>query len=85
MAGGGKKVVHVQLKEPRDGQKEHHYFGSLSAIYTELTPEDVGRTYESVKGMSIEKKLGGFLETKKSIIRIGEIVRKAGNRARKKD
>lgn len=81
MAGGGKKVVHVQLKEPREGQKEHHYFGSLSAIYTELTPEDVGRTYESLKA----KKLGGFLETKKSIIRIGEIVRKAGNRARKKD
>lgn len=81
MAGGGKKVVHVQLKEPREGQKEHHYFGSLSAIYTELTPEDVGRTYESLKA----KKLGGFLETKKSIIRIGEIVRKAGNRAKKKD
>lgn len=81
MAGGGKKVVHVQLKEPREGQKEHHYFGSLSAIYTELTPEDVGRTYESLKS----KKIGGFLETKKSIIRIGEIVRKAGNRARKKD
>lgn len=81
MAGGGRKIVHVQLKEPREGQKEHHYFGSLSAIYTELTPEDVGRTYESLKA----KKLGGYLETKKSIIRIGEIVRKAGNRARKKD
>lgn len=81
----GSKVVHVQLKEPRDGKHEHHYFGSLSAIYTELTPEEVGRNYEGLKSMSIEKKLGGFLETKKSIIRIGEIVRKAGNRARKKD
>lgn len=82
---GGKKVVHVQLKEPREGQKKHYYFGSLSAIYTELTPEDVGRNYDALKSISIEKNLGGFLETKKSIIRIGEIVRKAGNRARKKD
>ena len=67
---GGRKVVHVQLKEPRDGKKEHHYFGSLSAIYTVLTPEDVGRNYEALKSMSIEKKLGGFLETKKKNIEI---------------
>lgn len=76
----GSKIVHVQLKEPAEGQHEHYYFGSLTAIFSVLSSDDIGRTYDSLKMVSIEKKLGGYLETRKAIIRIGELVRQKGNR-----
>lgn len=72
------KVVHVQLKQPKEGQQEHYYFGSLKAIFEVLTKEDIGRNYSTLISTSIEK-AGGVLETRKAIIRIGELVRSKMN------
>ena len=65
-----KTIIHVQIKET----DKHYYFGSLKAIYTTLSRQEVGAGYDTLTRR-------GFLndpnyhETKNAIIRKGEIIR----------
>lgn len=68
-----KKIVHVKLKEPKDGRKDY-YFGSLLAIYDNLSRDDVGIAYKSLTNALRGKE---YYENKKCIIRVGKLERKA--------
>lgn len=59
------KVIHVQLMQGR----KNYYFGSIPAIYSVLTAEEIG-TLERV-GLS----KGGVVLNKKACIRAGELIR----------
>ena len=69
-----KYVVHVFLKNPKEGQEQNYYFGSMKAIYSVLSVEDIGRTHDSLRTLSI-KSNGGVFENRHCVIRIAEIVR----------
>lgn len=43
------KVTHVELLQPKPGQKRHQYFGSKAAIYEHLTQEDLGIGYDTLR------------------------------------
>lgn len=72
-----RQVIHLQLGE------EHHYFGSVSAIYDHFTKEQIGITHGSLRnyGLSPEKPYRN-LKTG-VVIRVGVLIAKAGNRGRK--
>jgi hypothetical protein len=75
-----KKIVHVHLKKPseaHEGQQDF-YFGSIRAIFSVLTRDDIGRTYGSLTSSSIMKN-GGVFENKKCTINVSEIVRNKKN------
>ena len=57
------KVVHVHLT----GKRKDYYFGSVSAVFTVLTPEDIGvsKSYLLHAGLSG----GGTVVTDKAIIK----------------
>ena len=74
-----KKIIHVHLKNPTEDGQQDFYFGSLRAIYSVLTKEQIGRTYGSLTSSSISKS-GGFFENKCCVIRIAELVRSKKNR-----
>lgn len=63
------KVIHVHLK----GKRKDYYFGSISAVFDVLSPEDVGvsRSYLLHAGLSG----GGTLVTRKAIIKQAELIR----------
>ena len=63
------KVVHVHLI----GQGRDYYFGSISAIFTVLTPEEVGasKNYLLHAGLSG----GGTFFTPKAIIKQSTLIR----------
>ena len=65
------KVVHLHLKKPRDGQSDF-YFGSVLAIYSVLTHEDVGVHYRTITQALF--RLGTY-ENSKCIVRLGELIR----------
>lgn len=66
-----RKVFHVELREPIDGEK-HFYFGSKMAIFQRFTPETIGTTYNTLRAAgSIKNKP---YVTKWAIIREGELV-----------
>lgn len=74
-----KKIIHVHLKTPRADGQQDFYFGSLRAIYSVLTKDDIGRNYGSLTSSSISKN-GGFFENKNCTIRVTEIVRSKKNK-----
>lgn len=41
-------IIHLEIKTP-DGP-EHHYYGSLAAIYEEFTPDQIGIQLKSLYG-----------------------------------
>lgn len=57
------KVIHVHLT----GKRKDYYFGSISAIFTELTPEDVEGTLNYLLHAGLSG--GGTIVTKKAIIK----------------
>lgn len=65
------KVVHLHLKRPRNGQSDF-YFGSVLAIYSVLTREDVGVHYRTITHALFHS---GAYENKKCIVRLGELIR----------
>ena len=74
------KVVHVHLTRPIEGTKRRDwYFSSISAVYTELTAEQVGAT----KGYLLHAGLSGngTVITKCAIIKQSTLIR--GSRADK--
>ena len=68
------KVIHVQLMEGR----KNYYFGSIPAIYSVLTAEDIGIKRRSLERVGLSK--GGVVLNKKAIIRASELIRTKTNR-----
>ena len=68
------KVIHVQLMEGR----KNYYFGSIPAIYSVLTAEDIGIKQHSLERVGLSK--GGVVLNKKAIIRASELIRTKTNR-----
>lgn len=70
------KVVHVHLM----GKRRDLYFGSISAIYTVLTPEEVGASKDYLLHAGLSG--GGTIITKTAIIKQSTLItcpRKGGN------
>lgn len=65
-------IIHLEIKTPAGS--EHHYFGSLAAIYEEFTPEQIGIQLKSLYGnYNLDN---GPYENKKVRISKGPIKRK---------
>ena len=63
------KVIHVQLMKGR----KNYYFGSIPAIYSVLTAEEIGIKQGSLKRVGLSK--GGVVLNNKACIRAGELIR----------
>lgn len=63
-------IIHVEIKSTG----EHKYFGSVKAIYTKLSEESVGTSYDALIRRGFTKDPNRF-ENDKCIIRRGEIIR----------
>ena len=72
-----RQVIHLQKGD------EHHYFGSVAAMYDHFTKEEIGISYGSIRnyGLSPEKPYRN--EKTGVIIRVGVLIAKEGNRGRK--
>lgn len=74
------KVIHVHLIQRR----KNYYFGSIPAIYSTLTADDIGIKQCSLERVGLSK--GGVVLNKKAIIRAGELIRsKVGKDRREKE
>ena len=62
------KVIHVQLIQGR----KNYYFGSIPAIYSVLSAEDIGIRQSSLERIGLSK--GGVVLNKKAIIKAGELI-----------
>ena len=60
------KVIHVQLLKGR----RNYYFGSIPAIYSVLTAEEIGIKQSSLERVGLSK--GGVVLNGKAVIRAGE-------------
>lgn len=67
------KVIHVHLTGRTGTERRDYYFGSISAVYTVLSSEDVGasKNYLLHAGLSGN----GTVCTRKAIIKQSEIIR----------
>ena len=63
------KVIHVHLLHGR----KNYYFGSISAIYSVLTEEEMGIKKSSLLHAGLAD--GGVILNKKAMIRQGELIR----------
>ena len=63
------KVIHVHLIRGR----RNYYFGSIPAIYSVLTAEEIGIKRSSLERVGLSK--GGVVLNKKAVIRAGELIR----------
>lgn len=63
------KVIHVQLIQGR----KNYYFGSIPAIYSILSAEDISIRQCSLERVGLSK--GGVVLNKKAILRAGELIR----------
>ena len=63
------KVIHVQLMKGR----KNYYFGSIPAIYSVLTAEEIGIKQSSLERVGLSK--GGVVLNKKACISAGELIR----------
>ena len=70
------KVIHVQLMQGR----KNYYFGSIPAIYSVLTAEEIGIKLCSLERVGLSK--GGVVLNKKACIRAGELIRSKTTRQR---
>lgn len=61
------KVIHVHLI----GKRKDLYFGSIAAIYTVLTAEEVGAGYDYMRRAGLS---GGTVVTKKAIIKQSTLI-----------
>ncbi|MBF1425479.1 MAG: hypothetical protein HXN41_06950 [Prevotella histicola] len=63
------KIIHVQLLEGR----KNYYFGSIPAIYSVLSSEQIGIKQSSLERVGLSK--GGTVLNKKAIIKAGTLIR----------
>lgn len=70
-------IIHVEFHDgPRKG--EHHYFGSITAIFDKIPKTEVKTTKQGLYRFNLD--LGKPFQNKVCIIRKGTIYRKPGNR-----
>ena len=72
------KVIHVQLIQGR----KSYYFGSIPAIYSVLSADDIGIRQSSLERIGLSK--GGVVLNKKAIIKVGELIRSKKERQERK-
>ena len=70
------KVIHVQLLKGR----RNYYFGSIPAIYSVLTAEEIGIKQSSLERVGLSK--GGVVLNGKAVIRAGELIRSTSKRSK---
>ncbi|WP_370789548.1 hypothetical protein [Bacteroides nordii] len=63
------KIIHVHLIF----EKQDRYFGSIAAIYSVFTPEQIGVKYNTLRNAKWRDI--SVYQTKRAIIKQGEIVR----------
>ena len=67
------KVIHVHLLQKIDGVKQRDwYFSSLSAVFTVLTPQQVGVTKSYLLHAGLSG--GGVIINKKAVIRQSTLI-----------
>ena len=74
-------VIHLEIKN-KDGELEHHYFGSMANLYEFYTPKELGITYGSLKNFGLSKDKP--YQNAKCTIRKGLLLSKNTNRGKKK-
>lgn len=63
-------VYHVELKEPREGERKHIYFGSLAAVFDTYSRDRLGVSYRGINNnYNLRKEV--VYENKHCIIRSG--------------
>lgn len=62
------KVIHVHLK----GKRKDYYFGSIAAIYTVLTREEISASYDYLRHAGLSG--NGTVVTKSAIIKQSQII-----------
>lgn len=67
------KVIHVHLI----GKRKDYYFGSISAVYTVLSEEQVGMAKSSLLHAGLSG--GGTIITKKAIVKQSKLIRGTRN------
>ena len=72
------KVIHVQLIQGR----KSYYFGSIPAIYSVLSADDIGIRQSSLERIGLSK--GGVVLNKKASIKAGELIRSKKERQERK-
>ena len=72
------KVIHVHLR----GKRRDLYFGSITAIYSVLTAEEVGASKEHLLHAGLGG--GGTIMTKCAIIKQSTLITSRQNRSRDK-
>ena len=77
MATNTYTIFRVHFHEPRDN-KQDFYFGSLKAIYSKFTPEEIGCALQSLYSAKI--RFGNYKATEKCVVSKHEVVRKKNNR-----
>lgn len=70
------KVIHVQLLQKG---RRSYYFGSIPAVYSVLSAEDIGITQSSLERVGLSK--GGVVLNKKAAIRAGKLIRSKSDKA----
>ncbi len=53
--------------------RKNYYFGSIPAIYSVLTADDIGIKQSSLERVGLSK--GGVVLNKKAVIQAGELIR----------
>lgn len=71
------KIIHVELKKPFLGKKNHYYYGSVSAIFQEIPESVIG-----VKAITVQRNLQKSEEYQApgATIRKGVLTRKTQRR-----
>ena len=77
MAQQERQVIHQQLGE------EHHYFGSVAALYDHYTKEQIGISYGSIRNYGLTPDKPYRHDKTGVIIRVGVLIAKEGNRGRR--
>lgn len=77
MAQQERQVIHLQLGE------EHHYFGSVAALYDHYTKEQIGISYGSIRNYGLTPDKPYRNDKTGVIIRVGVLIAKEGNRGRR--
>lgn len=72
------KVIHVLLIQGR----KNYYFGSIPAIYSVLSAEDIGIRQCSLERVGLSK--GGVVLNKNAIIHAGELIRSKTSKEHRK-
>jgi len=77
MAQQERQVIHLQLGE------EHHYFGSVAALYDHYGKDKIGITYGSLRNYGLSPGKPYRNDKYGVVIRVGVLIAKEGNRGRK--